>query len=158
MSIQTGQITQTRSGLGFGFCRRLVLSNADIIKLPSTVPVLVPAIEGRIIVPLWFSLVFDPWVADYTFTNPTMEVDFPTDADLFDFPHDVSAFLAPGSPGGMFLAQAVPWQDSDYFASLSDVQDQPLGLLTVNNAGTTDLGGGDPGNKIVITTFYITIP
>jgi hypothetical protein len=166
--LPVGQVTRTRAGLGFAESRRIVLSNAEIQNLPATTVVLVPEQPGLWILPLWFTIDFDPNLADYTNNNGTDAfVDFPSGA-LFndDFGQtNLDSILAPnfqlgltGPVTGWFSAFFYEAFGEDVIFPNGDVYNQPLGL-SVSNDGTSDpYTGGDPANKWTLTLYYFLIP
>jgi hypothetical protein len=156
-----GQVTETRGGLGYGFTRRLVLNNDEIIALPSGVLILVPAVPNRAIFPQYFYLRLDPWFADYTGEiEPLVFVDTPaggwsttgvwnTGVSVSCLSSGAAATSVVYGPGGTGLYDTSPLD--------ADVYDQPMGLV-VNGTDGMNFGGGDARNVLTITINYLLIP
>jgi hypothetical protein len=159
--LPVGQVTETRGALGFGFTRRFILNNDEIINLPSLVLVLVPAVADRMIMPVWLTMRLDPWFADYSGNvSPQCTADYPTGGLVngssgFN-PSSFDCFDSGEAATSVFVVYQDNFNDADTFTD-SDCYDQPLGLI-VNGTDTNNFGGGDPGNIMTITLNYLLLP
>lgn len=148
-----GRITRTQ----FGCAEVTVLTNAQILLLPTTQPTIVPAISGKIIQPYLVAFVLSPWVADYVLdgaANLSVNTPTPTYAAVVNNPKVV---LVAGQA-------AVEWCDVGrefdflYFTravgyNFADLVGQPLQLITTNGAAGNFTGGG-AGAVLTIHTFF----
>ena len=150
--VQVGQITNTRGGLGGDYCRRLVLTNADIIALPSSVPLLVPEVPDKIIMPALMVFKLDPWFADYSNIDNTAEMGPDWPSLLAPVQFDPTSLLSNGAACIRVLECDFPEDQFDVF-NVADVVSSALGLVTTNGV-LGNYHGGDPGNVLTITTFY----
>lgn len=158
-------VTRTRQGL----TRRTVLTNAQVLALPTAPTEVVPAPGiGRVIIPVLasFQLV---WVANYTNIDATALILIQTTlfADVILSPGiqaapfvGVSSLLASGLPDAIVIAnifQAIDGANNlvswsvGHFASNMD--NQALELSCINGA-SGNFTGGDPGNRLIVTVFY----
>lgn len=132
-----------------------VIADANIKALPTTTIVVVPA-QGadRVIIPLFATLSLD-WVADYTNINigSSLSIVYP----------DYGAALQ-GLEGGTPAALFAGGEDALAIFSLTEAQaairsafaNIPL-ELELDNAAAGDLTGGDAGNVLTVTVYYITV-
>lgn len=155
------QVTRTNVGL----TERTVLTNAQIKALPTTFIPIVPAPgAGRVIIPIQatFQLI---WVADYTNidANAALIVGIPGVIVLL-----VPAFENPGGVVSLLLANGAPSMGFSGIQSVIDAtpnltmqagmlpascENVPIELILAN-AASGNLTGGDPGNSLIVTTFY----
>lgn len=161
-------VTRTRQGL----TRRTVLTNAQILALPTTslsVPFgfeLVPA-QGvnRVIVPMQAIVEF-VWVADYTNIDGSaiLMIDIGGAGLSFMSPARnnpdgfVSQILAPGANAlntfqPLSVVPATGLTAPQTQVPPANVVNLPV-TLAVFNLAAGDLTGGDPGNSLIVTVFY----
>lgn len=147
-----GRVTRTN----FGLSKIIELTDAEIKAWADSFVEAVPKIQGRVLQPYMVCFILSPWVADYTAIDGAANISINTPTTEF----------APITLGaGAILAQGkstVLWCDVgrelDFLPyDLNALVSQPLNLYFDNN-GTTPLTGGDASTRLIIQTFYNSIP
>jgi len=156
-----GQITRTN----FGLTKTRVLTNAEVIHLPTTAIEVVAAIPGVILVPV-LCVAHLVWVADYSNidANAILSIQVGTTPVIVwteAGQAGVNNLLAIGENSTSFseLVGAVQVSQSVGLSGFADadVVGQPLTIGIDNGAGGI-LHDGDPGNSLSVTVFYNAIP
>ncbi len=142
-----GQITRTN----FGICKTVTFTNAEILQLPVNSPVeLIPAIPGKVIVPLSGIAVFH-WVADVTGIDDTTDLIQVGYSSAFGLIDQVctNAILTAGS------SQVAGKTWSVLVSTTDDIADYAgrIELVIVNALAFT---GGAIGNRLTVKVFYNT--
>lgn len=163
-----GQITKTN----FGIHKRTILTNAEVIALPTTAIQLVAGIAGKILLPVCAWLRLD-WTANYTnidaacilniggtwvflaYLDQSISNDTKVSKLLADGA-DRSAFLGPlANIKADVAGMTVAYGQSGGIAN-ADVEGQSLDLI-INNGGSGNFTGGDVANRLIVDVFYNVI-
>lgn len=145
------------------------LTDAQTKASPTTPITIVPAVVGAVLYPL-FAHARATWVADYTNINAAafLQILIGSNSETLwalsnAVVSSVSALLAGGGPDGTHAFFSPRFSTSGgAFSSManfydSDVVNQPI-RFQMDNGGSGNLTGGDPGNTLKVQVAYMVLP
>lgn len=147
------------------FLKKVVkqFGNTDILNFPTSSPIVIKAGEaGKIIVPIYVTFAFNPWVANYTNidgTTHTINVDTTTNDWWNGSKLNSNTILAPGQAMFQYVGTAsggflgVLENNSNVNTNLVGT---PINLLVANGVSGA-FTGGDPSQKLIVSFYYIIV-